>query len=139
VSRSAGLCDEITRLVVMCFTGPVQRKRMEVKEKLVKELYEKGTQCSKPRVSVGRCYSSLPYRLCAGVVKVADTGQVIAQLSDKGSEVSTTFQLARLEEEVYPRIHGMVFNPKDGLLKKLPVNFIKRVGSLDHIYGLYEQ
>jgi len=84
-------------------TGVVQRKRMEVKEKLVKELYEKG------------------------VVKVADTGQVIAQLSDKGSEVSTTFQLARLEEEVYPRIHGMVFNPKDGLLKKLPVNFIKRV------------
>jgi len=78
-------------------------------------------------------------RLCAGVVRVADTGQVIAQLSDKGSEVSTTFQLARLEEEVYPRIHGMVFNPKDGLLKKLPVNFIKRVGSLDHIYGLYKQ
>jgi len=82
---------------------------------------------------------SIINRLCAGVVKVADTGQVIAQLSDKGSEVSTTFQLARLEEEVYPRIHGMVFNPKDGLLKKLPVNFIKRVGSLDHIYGLYEQ
>jgi len=75
-------------------------------------------------------------RLCTGVVRAADTGQVIAQL---GSEVSTTFQLARLEEEVYPRIHGMVFNPKDGLLKKLPVNFIKRVGSLDHIYGLYKQ
>ena len=46
VSRSTG-CDEITRLMVMCCsTGPVQRKRMEVKEKLVKELYEKGTQCS---------------------------------------------------------------------------------------------
>ena len=45
MSRSAGLCDEITRLVVMCFTGVVQRKRMEVKEKLIKELYE-GMHCS---------------------------------------------------------------------------------------------
>jgi len=33
------------RLVVMCCsTGPVQRKRMEVTEKLVKEQNEKGTQ-----------------------------------------------------------------------------------------------
>ena len=60
---------------------------------------------------------SIINRLCTGVVRAADTGQVIAQLSDKGSEVSTTFQLARLEEEVYPRIHGMVFNPKDGLVQ----------------------
>jgi hypothetical protein len=43
------------------------------------------------------------------------------------------------EEEVYPRIHGMVFNPKDGILKKLPVDYNKRVGPLDHIYGLYKQ
>mmetsp|Transcript_33101 Transcript_33101/g.72925 ORF Transcript_33101/g.72925 Transcript_33101/m.72925 type:complete len:292 (+) Transcript_33101:123-998(+) len=42
-----------------------------------------------------------------------------------------------LEKEVFPRIHGLVFNPAEGLLKKLPVNFHKRVGSLDHIYGLY--
>jgi len=62
-----------------CSTGPVQRKRMEVKEKL-------------------------------------------------GND-----------EEVYPRIHGMVFNPKDGILKKLPVDYTKRVGPLDHIYGLYKQ
>jgi hypothetical protein len=47
--------------------------------------------------------------------------------------------LARLEEEVYPRIHGMVFNPKDGLVKKLPVDFIKRMGPMDHIYGLYKR
>jgi len=26
----------------------------------IEEVYEKGTQCIKPRVSVGRCYSSLP-------------------------------------------------------------------------------
>ena len=43
-----------------------------------------------------------------------------------------------LEEEVYPRIYGMVFNPADGHLKKLTVNFERRVGSLDHIYGLYD-
>ena len=39
-------------------------------------------------------------------------------------------------EDVYPRIHGMVFNPSDGVLKCLPVDFGKRVGSLDHIYCL---
>jgi hypothetical protein len=40
-------------------------------------------------------------------------------------------------DEIVPRIHGMVFNPKDGKLKKLPIDFKRRVGSLDHIYGLY--
>jgi carbonic anhydrase len=42
-----------------------------------------------------------------------------------------------IEDDVAPRIHGMVFNPGDGILRKLPVNFEQRVGSLDHIYGLY--
>jgi hypothetical protein len=78
-------------------------------------------------------------RLFAGVVRAADTGHVIAQLPDKGQEDSTTTQLARLEEEVYPRIHGMVFNPKDGLVKKLPVDFTNMMGSMDHIYGLYKR
>jgi len=78
------------------------------------------------------------------VIKAADTGEVIAQRSDPSAPAgvhspSATKQLARLEEEVYPRIHGLVFNPKDGLLKKLPVNFTRRVGSLDHIYGLYDK
>ena len=41
------------------------------------------------------------------------------------------------ETEIYPRIHGMVFNIKDGVLKKIPVDFKKRIGPLDHIYGLY--
>lgn len=40
------------------------------------------------------------------------------------------------EEEIYPRIHGLVFNPCDGILKRLPVDFASRVGSLDHIYSL---
>lgn len=44
-----------------------------------------------------------------------------------------------IEQDVYPRIHGMVFNPADGILKKLPVNFERRVGSLDHVYGLYNE
>eukprot|EP00981_Chlorochromonas_danica_P011304 scaffold3867_cov150-Ochromonas_danica.AAC.6 len=43
-----------------------------------------------------------------------------------------------LGDDVFPRIHGMVFNPTDGLLKKLPVDFERSIGSLDHIYGLYE-
>jgi hypothetical protein len=41
------------------------------------------------------------------------------------------------ENDVYPRIHGMVFNVADGVLNKIPVDFKRRVGSLDHIYGLY--
>lgn len=43
------------------------------------------------------------------------------------------------QNEVYPRIHGMVFNLEDGVLKKIPVDFKRRVGSLDHIYGLYSR
>ena len=62
----------------------------------------------------------------------ADSGQVLSQLL-------SMMQMARLEEEVYPRIHGLVFSKKDGLLKKLPINFTKRVGSLHHIYGLYDR
>lgn len=42
------------------------------------------------------------------------------------------------QEDIAPRIHGLVFNPADGILKKLPVNFKKRLGSMDHIYGLYK-
>ena len=42
-----------------------------------------------------------------------------------------------VETEVYPRIHGLVFNPGEGILKQLPLNFEERVGSLDSIYGLY--
>lgn len=44
----------------------------------------------------------------------------------------------QLRDEIAPRIHGMVFNPADGILKTLTVDFQKRVGSLDHIYGLYD-
>ena len=55
------------------------------------------------------------------------------------TEDSMKLQLERLEQEVYPRIHGMVFNPKDGLLKKLPLDFNMKVGSLDHIYALYKR
>jgi carbonic anhydrase len=38
----------------------------------------------------------------------------------------------------YPRIHGMVFDPKDGVLKKMPINFGRAVEKLKHVYDLYE-
>jgi carbonic anhydrase len=41
-------------------------------------------------------------------------------------------------DELVPRIHGLVFNPADGILKRLPIDFAKRVGALDHIYGLID-
>ena len=40
--------------------------------------------------------------------------------------------------EILPRIHAMVFNPGDGILKKLNVDFDQRVGFLEHIYGLHK-
>jgi len=107
-------------------TGPVQRKRMEVTEKLIKEQNDKG-----------------------GVEKTtqADTDSIFSLLwswGGKKTQESTTedtmkLQLERLDQEVYPRIHGMVFNPKDGLLKKLPLDFNMKKGSLDHIYALYKR
>lgn len=59
--------------------------------------------------------------------------QVKQKLLDSGRKPD------ELGDDVYPRIHGMVFNPADGMLKKLPVDFEKSIGSLDHIYGLYKE
>lgn len=58
--------------------------------------------------------------------------QMRKQLMDSG--VTDAKELA---EQVFPRIHGMVFDPATGLLKSIPVDFEKRIGSLDSIYGLY--
>jgi carbonic anhydrase len=40
-------------------------------------------------------------------------------------------------ERAYPRIHAMVFDPKDGILHKLPVNFKKTIEQFQEIYDLY--
>lgn len=37
-----------------------------------------------------------------------------------------------------PRIHGMVFDPKIGILKKLPINFKRQLENFSHIYDLYD-
>jgi carbonic anhydrase len=42
-----------------------------------------------------------------------------------------------IEDGTFPRIHGLVFNPGEGILRRLSVDFAGRIGSLDHIYGLY--
>eukprot|EP00301_Raphidiophrys_heterophryoidea_P019591 c4493_g1_i1.p1 GENE.c4493_g1_i1~~c4493_g1_i1.p1 ORF type:complete len:358 (-),score=81.31 c4493_g1_i1:271-1296(-) len=39
---------------------------------------------------------------------------------------------------VYPRIHGLVFDPKVGILRKLPIDFRSQVETYKHIYNLYE-
>lgn len=41
-------------------------------------------------------------------------------------------------DEIHPRIHGMVFDHQDGHLRTLKIDFKTRVGTLDHIYGLYD-
>jgi carbonic anhydrase len=42
------------------------------------------------------------------------------------------------DNHAYPRIHGMVFDPGDGLLKKLPVSFRQEIQGKEHIYNLYK-
>lgn len=37
----------------------------------------------------------------------------------------------------YPRVHAMVFDPKVGLLRKLPVNFKKAIEQFKDIYDMY--
>ena len=37
-----------------------------------------------------------------------------------------------------PQIHGVVFDPKDGILKRVPVDFEKMSDDIDGIYELYE-
>jgi carbonic anhydrase len=37
-----------------------------------------------------------------------------------------------------PQIHGVVFDPKDGILKRVPVDFEELSDSIDGIYELYE-
>ena len=38
----------------------------------------------------------------------------------------------------YPRIHAFCFDPGDGLLNKLRINFKRQIESYKHIYDLYE-
>ena len=37
----------------------------------------------------------------------------------------------------YPRIHALVFDPKEGILNPLPLNLKRTMGSYQHIYNLY--
>jgi len=62
--------------------------------------------------------------------------EVKEALTLKQKNAASTAEPINIDDEVNPRIHTMVFNPSDGELKKLTVNFAKRVGSLDHIYGI---
>lgn len=51
--------------------------------------------------------------------------------------ILTDVMRKKAADAVYPRIHGLVFDPSEGLLKKLKVDFQGRIGSLESIYGLY--
>jgi len=45
--------------------------------------------------------------------------------------------IKRGEQQAYPRVHAMVFDPKVGLLRKLPVNFKKAISQFKDIYDMY--
>ena len=61
--------------------------------------------------------------------------EFLQKLEDNGSEKVSDINK---HDEIYPRIHGMVFNPYDGLLVPLKVDLNKRAADFDHIYGLYD-
>lgn len=42
------------------------------------------------------------------------------------------------KEFTTPRIHGLVFDPKVGRLRKLPINFKRQLENYAHIYDLYD-
>ena len=39
----------------------------------------------------------------------------------------------------YPQIHGVTFDPANGLLKRLPIDFKNTIKNFQHIYDLYEE
>ena len=39
-------------------------------------------------------------------------------------------------KDVYPQVTAMVFDPTEGLLKKLPIDFEKSIEGYHHIYDL---
>ncbi|CAM9239692.1 unnamed protein product [Ectocarpus fasciculatus] len=45
--------------------------------------------------------------------------------------------IKRGDKLAYPRVHAMVFDPKVGLLKKLPINFRKVISQFKDIYDMY--
>lgn len=57
------------------------------------------------------------------------------RIQTRHSLSATSLSPADIEGEVFPRIHGMVFDPSNGIMSTLPINYEGRIGSLDRIYG----
>lgn len=80
------------------------------------------------------------YRLIFFFVAVVCTGVVQRKRNQVRHELEKAGKnREEIADDLYPRIHGVVFNPADGILRPLKIDFEKRVGSLDQIYGLYEK
>ena len=47
-------------------------------------------------------------------------------------------ETTKLYGSPYPRIHALVYDPKTGMLTKLPINFSRVMSGFKHIYELYE-
>jgi carbonic anhydrase len=73
---------------------------------------------------------------CLNIFKTGIVQRKRLQVREQLMQDGMTKEEAR--KHTYPRIHGLVFDFNTGLLKSLPVDFGRRVGSLDHIYGLYD-
>jgi carbonic anhydrase len=43
-----------------------------------------------------------------------------------------------LSPRAYPRIHGLIFDPATGLLKKIPIDFRAEVAELSDTYDLFD-
>jgi carbonic anhydrase len=58
---------------------------------------------------------------------------------------TSVVQLSRLETHTdphstraYPRIHGLVFDPATGILKKIPIDFRAEIAELSDTYDLFD-
>ena len=53
--------------------------------------------------------------------------------------LSLRFTLLQEQGIAFPRIHGLVYAPSDGILKKLPVDFKDILRKNTHVYDLYNE
>merc|ERR1712048_410080 len=52
---------------------------------------------------------------------------------------AVTGQMAYQYECAFPRIHAMVFEPSDGRLRRLPIDFAHYIKKYKNVYRMYEE
>eukprot|EP01061_Rhynchopus_euleeides_P037817 TRINITY_DN649_c0_g1_i1.p2 TRINITY_DN649_c0_g1~~TRINITY_DN649_c0_g1_i1.p2 ORF type:complete len:290 (+),score=137.31 TRINITY_DN649_c0_g1_i1:227-1096(+) len=69
---------------------------------------------------------------CRNIFKTACVQRHRLRTHKTGTHPNTEYDFAT------PRVHAMVFDPADGIIKKIDINFAEENKRLDHIYSLYD-